>query len=182
MKSIANFKQLTMITIAIFITVALITATSAIMSTNAYAERSMRASSDGGEESTGAFGSDTPWSCASKVLTDSPEGNALGWNPNGGRTIFPIDEPCYLENDSIVLVNVKDGALNFEVCNVDYSTDGFFEVFCNAPPAEGSELRYSVLVQDFGFDVIGAIPTPMKEVPQDILERQQQTNATVTVQ
>lgn len=69
------------------------------------------------------------------------------------------------------------------MCNVDYYSDkGFFEVFCNDPPADGSELRYMVLVQDFGFDIIGAEPTPMEEIPQDILARKQPTNSTVTGQ
>ena len=89
-------------------------------------------------------GSESPWTCASKIINDSPEGNALGWDPDGSKTTFSIDEPCYLEQDSTVLINVKDGAANFEVCNVDYRTDNFFEVFCDAPPSDGSELRYLV--------------------------------------
>lgn len=112
MKSTSNFKKLTMVTIAIFVTATLITAASAIMSNNAYAERSMRASPsfDGGVESKGeSFPSDSPWSCASKIITDSPEGNALGWDPDGEETIFSIDEPCFFEDDSIVLINLKGG-------------------------------------------------------------------------
>ncbi|HEX5187087.1 MAG TPA: hypothetical protein VFV86_09380 [Nitrososphaeraceae archaeon] len=182
MKSIVIFKKLTMLTIAIFITATLIIFIFAIMSTDTFAQRDMResVSFDGGDEPSKGHASDTPWACASKNILDSPEGKALGWNPDGKRTAFTIKEPCYLEEDSTVLVNVKDGGSNFQVCNVDFSTDGFFEVYCNAPPADGSELRYLVLVQ--WLDVIGSEPMSMEEIPQDLAERQQQTNTTVTGQ
>ncbi|HET9807021.1 MAG TPA: hypothetical protein VFP49_08945 [Nitrososphaeraceae archaeon] len=42
-----------------------------------------------------------------------------------------------------------------------------FLIYCNAPPADGSELRYLVLVE--WLDEIGA--TPMKDLPSDIAER-----------
>jgi hypothetical protein len=118
----------------------------AIISIDVYAQRDMRSSTPSDETNKESTPS-SPWSCASKVIKDSPEGNALGWNPDGTRTAFTIDEPCYFKADSTVLVNIKDGGKNFGVCNVDFSTDGFFEVYCNAPPSDGSELRYLVLVE-----------------------------------
>jgi hypothetical protein len=172
MKSIANIKKLSMVTIAVFISAALIMAIPAIMSIDIYAQRDMRSYTPSVEakETTPS----SPWSCASKLIKDSPEGNALGWNPDGTRTAFTIDEPCYFKADSTVLVNIKDGGINFAACNVDFSTDGFFEVYCTAPPSDGSELRYLVLVD--WLDVIGATPT--KDLPSDLEERNEQTNAT----
>jgi hypothetical protein len=177
MTSIFNTQKLKLVTIAVFITAAMIAVTPIVTSTDAFAaQRESRASalaeSSGDTPESGIFG---PWSCASKTLTDSPDGNNLGWDPNGSADTFTIDEPCYIKSDSTVLVNVKDGGPNFEVCNVDFASDfGFFEVFCNAPPAEGSELHYIVFV-DFK-DVVGMeAPTPAEEVPSDIAARQNST-------
>jgi hypothetical protein len=183
MKSIANIKKLSMITVAIFISAAIITTIPAIISTDVYAQRDMRTSTPSVEakESTPL----SPWSCASKVIKDSPEGNALGWNPDGTIPTFTINEPCYREFDSVVPVNIKDGGGNFEACNVDYHTDipeiplRSFEVHCDQPPADGSELRYMVLVDDRGLEIIGVdqLP-PLEELPQELMERQQKANAT----
>ena len=158
--------------IAIFISAALIMSIASIMVIDIYAQRDIRSSAPSVEvkESTPS----SPWSCASKVIRDSPEGNALGWNPDGTRTAFTIDEPCYIKSDSTVLVNINDVGITFAACNVDFSTDGFFEVYCTAPPSDGSELRYLVLVEPL--EIIGA--TPAKELPSDIIERNQQTNTT----
>ena len=158
--------------ISIFISAALIMSIASIMFIDIYAQRDMRSSAPSVEakESTSA----SPWSCASKVIKDSSEGNAVGWNPNGIRTAFTIDEPCYLKSDSTILVNINDGGKNFAACNVDFSTDGFFEVYCNSPPSDGSDLRYLVLVKSL--EIVGATPT--KELPSDILERNQLANAT----
>ena len=158
--------------LAIFISAALIMSIASIMFIDIYAQRDMRSSVPSVEVKESAPSS--PWSCASKVIKDSSEGNALGWNPDGTRTSFTIDEPCYLKSDSTVLVNVNDGGTNFAACNVDFSTDGFFEVYCNSPPSDGSDLRYLVLVKSL--EIVGATPT--KELPSDIQERNQQTNAT----
>ena len=171
MKSISNTKKkLTIVTIAIFFAVALIMAISSIMSINVDAQRDMRSSAP-------FDGAPSPHACASKVIKDSPEGNALGWDPDGTTTAFIIEEPCYLEFDSTVLVNIGDifsGGNNTKVCNVDWSKNEFFEVACNSAPWDGSELRYLVLVKEL--DVIGA--TPIKHLPSDIAERKKQTNAT----
>jgi hypothetical protein len=210
MKSIANIKKTTVITISIFITASLIAATPAIMSIDVYADHPsdlrdtrFEAPSVMSQDSSSGFlylqpplstvtppspESVTPmpsfaqpfptpqhhYSCAAKVISDSPEGNALGWNPNGTDTIFTISEPCYFEDDSTVIVNIKDGGSNYEVCNVDFSDNQFFEVYCNAPPDEGSQLRYMVIVQDL--EVIGGQPIPLEELPEEIAERKQ--NAT----
>jgi hypothetical protein len=192
MKSIANTNKLTMTTMAIFIAATLITSIPAIMFTDAYAQRDMRSSGQSMAAKSGSgAGTDlvpspfpnSPWSCASKIIKDSSEGNNLGWNPDGTITTFTINEPCYREFDSVVLVNIKDGGSNFEVCNVDYHTDipeiplRSFEVHCDQPPADGSELRYMVLVK--WLEVIGVdqLP-PLEELPQELMERQQKANAT----
>ena len=176
MKSMTNTPKLKLVTIAVFITATMIAVTPVIMSTDVYAaQRESRSSaSSEGSGATTESGLFSPWSCATKILTDSPDGNNLGWNPDGiSEDTFVIDEPCYIKSDSTVVVNIKDGGPNFEVCNVDYSSDfDFFEVFCNAPPAEGSELHYMVLV-DFK-DVIGMkAPVPEEQIPSDIAARQQ---------
>jgi len=172
MNSIANTQKQKLVTIAVFITAAMIAITPIVTSTDAFAaQRESRSSALA--EAPG----DTPQSvfgpCLSKTLTDSPDANNLGWNPDGSVTTFTIEDPCYIKADSTVLINVKDGGPNFEVCNVDFASDfGFFEVFCNAPPAEGSELHYIIFV-DFKHVVGMEAPTPEEEVPSDIAARQQ---------
>jgi hypothetical protein len=138
MKLIDNTKKSSILTKAIFITAAFIFATSAIMFTNTYAQ--------------------TCPAETAKVLKDSTEANGLGWNPDGNQTRFLINEACYSDAKSVVLVNLKDGDIegpewNTEVCNVDYSEDGIFEVYCDNAPFEGSELRY--VVSDHELQVIG---------------------------
>jgi hypothetical protein len=168
-----NTQKLKLVTIAVFITTVMIAVTPIVSSTDAFAaQRDSRSSAlaEGPEVSpeSGAFGP-----CLAKTLTDSPDGNSLGWDPSGSATTFTIEDPCYIKADSTVLINVKDGGPNFEVCNVDFASDfGFFEVFCNAPPAEGSELHYIIFV-DFKHVVGMEAPTPEEEVPSDIAARQQ---------
>ena len=82
-----------MVTITIFIAEAFIMSIPAIISIDVYAQRDMRSSTPS-DETNKEFTRSSPWSCASKVIKDSPEGNALGWNPDGTRTAFTIDEPC----------------------------------------------------------------------------------------
>lgn len=174
MKSISSTQKLKLVTIAVFITAAMIAITPVVTSTDAFAaQRESRSSANADvsgmdEAESGSFGP-----CQAKTLTDSPEGNSLGWTPDGSDDTFTIEDSCYIQDDSTVLINVVDGAANFEVCNVDYASDNtFFEVFCNAPPADGSELHYIIFV-DFK-DVVGMeAPTPEEEVPSDVLARQQ---------
>lgn len=186
MKSTVNIKKLTALPIAIFLTAALIAATPVIMSPTVYADHpgvretpteTLVPETISSPMSMSTMGETVPnplhWSCAAKEVTDSPEGNSLGWNPNGTDVQFTIAEPCYQEGDSIVLVNIKDGGTNFEVCNIDYGVNGFFEVYCDEPPSEGSILRYMVLVEDL--DVIGTPNIPVEELPADLAARQNST-------
>jgi hypothetical protein len=162
MKSLENRKKgLPVLTISLFITAAIILATSAIMSTNTYAQTSSL-------------------ECG-KVLTDSPQGNQLGWNPDGELTTFSILDDCYDDATSIVLVNTRDGATqepwNFEVCNVDFNGEDpqagpFFEVNCNNAPFDGSQLRY--VISNSPLEVIGA------ETQLATDSQKRQTNATQT--
>jgi hypothetical protein len=124
--------------IIIFVAITTISAAPLLISTNASAQ----------QRNAALGGGDGPWFCGNKLLKDAPAANDLGWNPDGAETVFTISDPCFLQVDSIVLLNVKDGGPNFEVCNVDYMYDGAFEVFCNSPPAEGSELHYNILYDD----------------------------------
>ena len=175
MKLITNTQKQTLGTLSIFITVAMIAVTPVVMSTDVYAQRESRSSAfaegDGDDQSEFFIKE-----CRSKILTDSPEGNSLGWTPDGSDDTFIIEDKCYYKDDSTVLINVVDGGANFEVCNVDFADDKrFFEVFCNAPPAEGSELHYVIFVDDK--TVVGMeAPTPEEEKPSAVLEREQQNS------
>ena len=176
-----NTQKLKLGTIPIFIIGAMIALPPIVMSIDAYAAGMMRESrssalAEGGPGDTAETGISGINSCQSKMLTDSPEGNSLGWTPDGEDTIFVIEDSCFLKADSTVLVNIKDGGANFEVCNVVYATEGnttdFFEVFCSAPPADGSELHYIVFWGQK--DIVGMeAPTPEAELPSDISARQQ---------
>ena len=139
---------LSLIFIGLTITVILI-----ISPTNSYAVRGM------------------PFACATNIIKDTTEGNQMGWNPDGNETVFTLSETCYLENDSTVLVNIKDGGGNFESCNVDFFADGFFEVSCNNPPANESELHYMVLV--LKKDIIGGEPANQTIIPEELVQRQE---------
>ena len=154
----------------------MITFTPVVSSTDAFAaQRESRSSAldegSGVSPESGTFG----LPCLAKTLTDSPEGNSLGWTPDGSDDTFTIEDTCYIQDDSTVLINVVDGGANFEVCNVDYASDDtFFEVFCNAPPADGSELHYIIFVDSK--DVVGMETlTPEEEIPSDLLAGQNST-------
>ena len=112
-----------------------------------------------------------PFSCAANIIMDTAEGNQIGWNPDGNETVFTLSEPCYLESDSTVLVNIKDAGGNFESCNVDFFANGFFEVSCNNPPTDGSELHYMVLV--LKKDVLGEETTNITVMPEELVHRQE---------
>ena len=175
MKSISNTQKRKLGTISIFITMAMIAVTPVVMSTDVYAQRESRSAglADGdGDDKSEFFVKE----CRSKILTDSPEGEMLGWTPDGNDVTFTIEDKCYYKDDSTVLINVVDGGANFEVCNVDFADDKrFFEVFCNAPPAEGSELHYIIFVDEKS--VVGMeAPTPEEEKPSAVLEREQQNS------
>ena len=76
------------------------------------------------------------------TLTDTPGGNALGWNPNGVSTLFTIDESGILgTNLSFVIVEVADS-----ICVVDehQSFLGTFRVRCQNPPPNNTVLHYVV--------------------------------------
>jgi hypothetical protein len=179
MKSIVNTHKLKLVTIAVFITAAMIAVTPIVTSTDAFAAQRESRSSAPADVSTFDMSGSSPFGpCDAKTLTDSPQGNSLGWRPDGSEDTFTIDDSCYIKSDSTVLINVKDGGANFEACNVDYASDfGFFEVFCSAPPDDGSELHYIIFVEDK--DVVGMeAPTPEEEVPQDVAKRQQSSNST----
>ena len=73
------------------------------------------------------------------TLTDTPAGNALGWNPNGVSTLFTIDEPGILgTNLSFVIVEVAD------VVDDHSAAIGTFRVRCQDPPSNNTVLHYLV--------------------------------------
>jgi hypothetical protein len=107
------------------------------------------------------------YTCAANIRKDTADGS-LGWNLNGNETVFTINESCYLENDSPVLVNIKEDGNNFESCNVVFFSDHFFEVSCNNFPTDGSELHYLVLVLK---DVIGKEITNKTIIPEELVDK-----------
>lgn len=89
-----------------------------------------------------------PFDLYSVVLFDGD----FGWEPDGNRTTFVIDDFLASLGDlhpshSTVLINTIQE--NYVVCAVDYLfSDGYFEVNCNEPPADGAKLKYVVINQE----------------------------------
>lgn len=71
---------------------------------------------------------------------------SYGWEPDGNATTFVIDEPEVHPDFSTVIVNTIQG--NFVICAVDYLWNEAFEVNCNLPPADGAQLKYTVINMD----------------------------------
>lgn len=84
-----------------------------------------------------------PFDLFSVMLNDG----SFGWEPDGKNTTFTIDDVRVHPFESTVLVNTIQE--NYVVCAVDYLySDGYFEVNCNDPPADGATLKYVVINQE----------------------------------
>jgi hypothetical protein len=121
-------------------------------STNAYNIKQIGT----GQIADGAITSSKPAESFMKrvTLTDTPAGNAQGWNPNGASRIFEISEPAISSDidNSFFTVEVLDQEPAFLVpslCDVieHNAEDKEFFILCSmeeAAPQEGSELHYVV--------------------------------------
>ena len=62
---------------------------------------------------------------------------------DGNVTTFVIDDVEVHPDFSTVIVNtIQD---NFVICVIDYLWSGAFEINCNVPPADGAQLKYTVI-------------------------------------
>lgn len=88
------------------------------------------------------YNSREPFDLFTVILNDGSE----GWEPDGNVTTFVINEPEVDPDYSTVIVNtIQD---NLVICAVDYLWSGEFEVHCDMPPADGAQLRYTVINMD----------------------------------
>ncbi|MPZ06271.1 MAG: hypothetical protein GEU26_07615 [Nitrososphaeraceae archaeon] len=92
----------------------------------------------------------SPTFMTSKILQDGQN----GWNPDAifGLDTFTITDSAVKASNSHVYVSVDESAdvgplaVNV-VCMVEDIVNNQFQVVCNAPPADGSVLRYTVINQ-----------------------------------
>jgi hypothetical protein len=76
-------------------------------------------------------------------LIDNSAGHALGWNPNGVATAFEISESFAV--NSGVIVNIDSQVASDPVCSASQTFQGQIEIWCTSPPADGSDLLYTVI-------------------------------------
>jgi hypothetical protein len=82
------------------------------------------------------------------TIRDTPAGNALGWNPNGGNNGFIISDPSVSSSDES-FINVEaqsDESVTNHFCDTVQQglSPGFFRVTCSSAPLDGSDLHYVV--------------------------------------
>jgi hypothetical protein len=118
-----------------------------------------------------------------KIVRDNPAGNAVGWDPDGLKHTFVIDDPEVTVNDTILINTHQD---NFVVCSVDYRPNfGSFEVNCiettpgfeppigNITVLEGGPDDGAILF----YTVITANNVPVTVSPADLLAQAQNATA-----
>jgi hypothetical protein len=76
-------------------------------------------------------------------VRDTPNGNAVGWNPNGVTTTFTILDPG-IGNFFASYVSATVEFSGNVVCIVSSHGAGKFDLACITPPLEGAELRYII--------------------------------------
>jgi hypothetical protein len=79
----------------------------------------------------------------SVTLTDGQS----GWNPNGIQISFAIAEPAATASNTYIYVGLEETSLLPVACTVQSVSAGTFTVACEAPPGDGSKLRYTVIKQ-----------------------------------
>jgi hypothetical protein len=82
-----------------------------------------------------------------KILTDEPNGNNLGWNPDGSGTAFAIadsDIKAPLSNIHIS-VNLQSGVAGAGGCTVFNIETAGFSFNCSSPPPNHAELHYLII-------------------------------------
>jgi hypothetical protein len=104
------------------------------------------------------------------ILRDDLAGNQRGWDPNGTRTTFWINDEDVAAAKSTVLVNTIQK--NYVICSVDsmaYSAPGF-EVKCinesGEGPSNGGELHYTVFSSVFTIEPTGPLSSAASFVNQ----------------
>lgn len=89
------------------------------------------------------FGQDVSTSfMKSKTLLDDTAGHARGWDPDGTKNSFTIDDPD-VNLQSRIIVNLNSG---LAVCNIgQIAQGGFFTVDCANNPANDNQLHYVIV-------------------------------------
>ena len=82
-----------------------------------------------------------------KTLMDTPEGHALGWNPNGSKTFFVIEDGDingHLDSNMVTLY--IGGSELYRDCHVDLvaPSHNFFSITCGVPPNNTAQLHYMI--------------------------------------
>lgn len=83
-------------------------------------------------------------------LDDNVVRNAMGWNPDGEKYFFDINDDSVEFELSNILVNVDQGYYDIDkhaICQVTYIDDDGFTIVCDIPPSDGSFLSYIVFNQ-----------------------------------
>ena len=82
-----------------------------------------------------------------KTLMDVPEGHAMGWNPNGSKKSFLIEDGDLNGNsDSNMVTLYIGGSELYRDCHVDsvFPSHSFFTITCGVPPNDTSQLHYMI--------------------------------------
>jgi hypothetical protein len=96
---------------------------------------------------TGAVGqTDVAESLMKRVtVRDTPNGHAVGWNPDGATVTFTIDEPAVSGAfTGFVSISVEGPGNTNHFCNTISQTLGTFQITCSTGPPETSVLDYVV--------------------------------------
>jgi hypothetical protein len=100
-----------------------------------------------GDIADGAITSTKPAESFMKRVTvrDTPNGHAVGWNPNGATTTFVIDEPLVQDFDSVFFIIEVSSSVN-HFCDVigHTPTPNTFTIACSSAPSEFDILDYVV--------------------------------------
>jgi hypothetical protein len=86
------------------------------------------------------------------LINDTPDGHAVGWNPNGVATVFEITEAEAFAATAVI--NVDSTVAADPVCSASQTFAGQIEIWCTSPPADGSTLFYMVMKRS-PFHIIG---------------------------
>jgi Collagen triple helix repeat (20 copies) len=80
------------------------------------------------------------------TLQDSPNGNALGWVPDGMTTFFTIKEPEIMDSFSTFVSTFVPDLPCCAYCDLTSINAGVktFEISCSSAPAEGAQLNYLI--------------------------------------
>jgi hypothetical protein len=83
-------------------------------------------------------------------LDDNVVGNGMGWNPDGEKYFFDINDDSVEFELSNILVNVDQDYYDVDkhaLCQATFIEDDGFTIVCDMAPADGSFLSYIVFNQ-----------------------------------